>query len=136
MIIFQLYMFICTLVLASKDSTSYKLKDFTPENRELEAKRIDRWHRLGIALNGLMVFPWIYNDPINWWKYIIYALLIRLIAFDPAFNYWGGLNPKFLGSTAFWDKLFVKLFGKYGALKKSIMFLILLISSNIGIQYL
>lgn len=118
-------MVVCILFLAGKDATSFKLKDKAVRDKELEEKRIKRWHRDGVALNILFVLPFLYFDPINWWQYISLALLLRLSIYDIGFNYWAGLNYKFLGSTALWDRIFVKIFGLNGAVKKSITFLVL-----------
>lgn len=128
MIQFQLFMLVAILFLAGKDATSYKLKD--KNDNDLTKIRIKRWHRDGVVLNILLVLPLIYFDPTNWWRYILYSLLIRLSIYDIAFNYWGGLPYKYLGSTAWWDRQFIKIFGEEGALKKSIFFLSILILLN------
>lgn len=129
MIGFQLFMIVAILFLAGKDSSSYKLKD--KRDNSLTLARIKRFHRDGVALNALFVIPFIYFDPINWQKYIVYTLLLRLSIFDIAFNYWAGLNYKSLGSTAWWDQKFAEIFGEDGAVKKSIIFLLILIGLNI-----
>jgi len=124
-------MIICVLFLAGKDSTSFKLKDKSPDDEGLEEKRINRWHRDGVALNILFIIPFLYYDIYNWHLYLVYTGLIRLVFFDISFNYWAGLNYKFLGSTAWWDQQFIKIFGKFGALKKSLAFLAILILISI-----
>lgn len=129
MIQFQLFMLVAILFLAGKDATSYKLKD--KKDNDLTQIRIKRWHRDGVALNILFVLPFIYFDPNNWWKYILYSFLIRLSGYDIAFNYWGNLNYRFLGSTAWTDQQFIKIFGEDGAIKKSIVFLFILTLLNI-----
>lgn len=129
----QIYLALATLLLAGKDATSYLLKDKNSTNG-LELKRIKRWHRDGVALALLFIVQFIYNDPSNWWKYLTYALLIRLILFDPFFNKWSKLNVKYLGSTALFDRLFSKIFGNFGALYKSLTFTIILIILNFIIK--
>ena len=122
-------MLVCILFLAGKDATSYKLKD--KRDNDLTQIRIKRWHRDGVALNILFVLPFIYFDLPKWYFYILFSFLIRLSVYDLAFNYWGGLNYKFLGSTAWWDQQFIKIFGENGAVKKSIFFAVVLILLNL-----
>jgi len=112
------------LFLAGKDATSYLLKEIHEEN-SLTLSRIKRWHRDGIAIDAIfsLVLCWASND----WSVILQSLLLRLAVFDPAFNHWAGLNIRYLGSTALWDRMFIRIFGINGALKKSAMFLVALI---------
>ena len=124
MVLAQIYVLACVLLLAGKDATSYLLKDKN-NNSSLGLKRIERWHRDGVALNALIIVPVVYLRPELSWI-ILYAVLIRLSIFDLAFNKWAGLNYRYLGSTAKADKLFVKIFGQYGAVKKSLFFLVVL----------
>lgn len=131
MILFQIYMLVCILLLAGKDATSYKLKDKNADDEVLERKRIIRWHRDGAILNALFVIPFLYFDPPNWHIYIFCTIILRLIVYDISFNYWAGLQPEYLGSTAWWDKQFIKIFGENGAIKKSLVFSGLLILVNI-----
>jgi len=109
MIILEIYVLVCTLFLAGKDATSYLLKD------------------------TLIIIPIIYLRPELHWI-ILYTVLIRLAIFDIAFNKWAGLDYRFLGSTAFTDKFFIKIFGTYGAVKKSIFFLVVLLILNIFLK--
>lgn len=129
MIEFQLFMLVAILFLAGKDATSYKLKSKIDDS--LSYTRIKRFHRDGFILNLLFILPFIYFNYHDWHLYVVYTTLLRLIAFDLAFNYWAGLNPRFLGSTAWTDKQFIKIFGINGALKKSIVFTIVLILLNL-----
>src|SRR5690349_18584400 len=107
MILAEIYVLICILFLAGKDATSYLLKDTSRPYTRLDQKRIERWHRDGVALNALIIMPIVYLCPGLYWI-IFYTLIIRLAIFDIAFNRWAGLNYKFLGSTAWADKLFSK----------------------------
>jgi len=127
-IISQLYILIGTLFLAGKDASSYLLKDKNASSDSLYYKRINRWHRDGVALFILLILPLCYF--VSGWL-ALYGLLIRLAFFDLAFNKWAGLNMNFLGSTAKFDKIFSYIFGINGALKKSLAFLIILILLNI-----
>lgn len=129
MVLAQIYVLICILFLAGKDATSYKLMEKDDPLSELKRKRIQRWHRDGVALNALVITPIVYLRPELSWI-ILYAVLLRLAVSDLAFNYWAGLNIKYLGSTAWADKQFAKIFGKYGAVKKSVFFLALLVLLN------
>jgi hypothetical protein len=128
----QVILIIATLILAGKDASSYLLKDKNPQDQVLTIKRIDRWHRDGILLYALYIL--ILAFQVNWWHLCIYATLIRLAIFDIAFNFWAGLDFRFLGSTSKVDQFFVKIFGKYGALEKSMIFLIILIVLNIFLK--
>jgi hypothetical protein len=121
---------VCILFLAGKDATSYLLKNKNTQDVSLERKRIQRWHRDGVALNALIIVPIVYLRPELYWI-IFYTVLLRLAVFDLAFNKWAKLNYKFLGSTAWTDQFFSKIFGKYGAVKKSIFFLLVLTILNI-----
>lgn len=127
MIIEVLYLIIATLFLAGKDASSYRMKDKNPKNLDIHLKRISRWHRDGVALNFLFVLPLFYYNDLAF-IYFLYALIIRASFFDPAFNKWAGLPIGFLGSTATFDKLSSKVFGKNGAVKKLIVGTILLLT--------
>lgn len=121
-ILAQIYVLVCILFLAGKDATSYLLQDKMSPDTELKLRRIDRWHRDGVALNALIIIPIVYLAP-ELSLIILYTVLIRLAIFDLAFNYWTGLKYTHLGSTAMADKFFVKIFGTEGAIKKSLFFL-------------
>lgn len=129
-ILLQIYLIICTLFLAGKDASSYLMKNNI--TNDITNTRIKRWHRDGVMLNILFVIPLIYFTHI--WILLLYALLIRLSFFDIAFNKWAGLDYRYLGSTATVDKIFVKIFGKNGAIEKSLAFLIILIILNIFLK--
>ena len=132
MIVLEIYVLVCILFLAGKDATSYLLKDKTSIS-PLNTSRISRWHRDGVALNLLIIAPIVYLRPNLYWI-VLYTLLIRLGFFDIAFNKWAGLDYRFLGSTALTDKFFAKIFGTYGAVKKSIFFFLALILLNIFLK--
>lgn len=131
-ILSQIYVLVCILFLAGKDASSYLLKEKDKPPSTLENKRIKRWHRDGVALNMLIIVPIVYLAPELSWI-ILYTILIRLAVYDLAFNRWSSLNYKFLGSTAWADKFFSSIFGQYGAVKKSVFFIIVLILTNIFI---
>jgi hypothetical protein len=128
MIIAEIYLIICILFLAGKDASSYLLKDKLRSDNTIDLNRIKRWHRDGVVLNILFLIPLLFLIK---WYILIYAFLIRLSFFDIAFNKWSGLNPYFLGSTSLVDKIFIKIFGKNGAIKKSLFFFAILIILNI-----
>jgi hypothetical protein len=130
MLLAEIYVLVCILFLAGKDASSYLLKEKDNPITDLERKRIQRWHRDGVALNALIIVPIVYLRP-ELSLIILYTILIRLSVFDLAFNKWAGLDYKFLGSTAWADKIFNKIFGDYGAVKKSIFFFIVLIILNV-----
>lgn len=125
LVITALLLIIFKLFLAGKDATSYLLKEKDYEN-ELTLVRIKRWHRDGAAIDAMFtsVLAWASG---LWVAVIIQSLLIRLAVFDIAFNHWAKLDIKHLGSTAWADKIFSKIFGEDGAVKKALFFLVVLI---------
>ena len=76
MVLAQIYVLICILFLAGKDATSYKLMEKDDPLSELKRKRIQRWHRDGVALNALVITPIVYLRPELSWI-ILYAVLLR-----------------------------------------------------------
>ena len=129
----QFYIIACTLFLAGHDSTSYLLKSGGTNIGPLLFRRIKRWHRDGSIIFFLCCLPLVYFIG---WQIIIAALLIRLSFFDLAFNVWSGLPIDMIGTTADTDKFFSRIFGKNGALKKSLLFFIILVVLNILNQLL
>lgn len=126
----ELYLLIVKLFLAGKDASSYLLKDKSAQGI-LVGNRIKRWHRDGVALDILSVIPVVYIVGQDWWQVIISNILIRLSFYDIAFNRWAGIDLTYLGSTAKFDRFFIKLFGVHGAIKKSLVLFVLLITFNI-----
>lgn len=127
--VFQAYLIVCVLFLAGKDADSYQLKDKT--DNALSAGRVKRWHRDGFILYLLILLPLIVWDTRDAWKLAIAWVLIRAALFDLAFNHWASLPVQYLGGTAWADGQFVKIFGKNGAIKKSLAFAILLVGLNL-----
>jgi hypothetical protein len=121
MIIGGILLIVFTLFLAGKDATSYSLKDKNSSPTPLTFVRLDRWHRDGVALAALFTIAvaWATGE---WWKIPLLALFIRLAIYDIAFNKWASLPLSYLGTTAIWDKIFVSIFGKEGAIRKGIFF--------------
>ena len=129
LIFIQLYLITCILFLAGKDADSYQLKD--KKDGPLTATRIKRWHRDGIAIYILMIFPLIAWLTPLWWKIIISALFVRLFLFDIAFNDYASLPMTYLGGTSWADQFFVRIFGINGGMRKGITFFWLLITFDI-----
>jgi hypothetical protein len=121
-----LYLLIFKLFLAGKDASSYLLKDKSASGH-LTNYRIKRWHRDGVAIDVMNTLSVAYIFGPAWWQVILISLLLRLAVFDLAFNKWAFLNINYLGSTAWADKLFVKIFGINGAIKKSLFFAITIV---------
>jgi hypothetical protein len=115
-----LLLIVFKLLLAGKDASSYLLKDKVDNN--LTVKRIQRWHRDGVALDLIFtgVLTWATSLYI---EVPILSVLLRLAVYDSAFNQWAGLDIRYLGSTSWIDRQFVKIFGLHGALEKSFVFL-------------
>lgn len=120
------FLLVFKLFLAGKDASSYLLKDKNATG-QLTSNRIKRWHRDGVAIDALNTASVAYIFGPAWWQVILVSLVIRLAVYDLAFNYWAGLNINYLGSTAWADQQFVKVFGINGAVKKSLFFLAILV---------
>lgn len=120
----EIYYVTCTLFLAGKDATSYLLK--AKSDDRYASNRVKRWHRDGVALAILALLPCIVIAGDKWYWIVAGALLIRAAIFDLAFNAWSSLPTDFLGGTAWFDKLFIRIFGVHGADTKSAIFLIIL----------
>lgn len=127
----EFYLLACILFLAGKDATSYRLKDHNRPAGSLQSNRIKRWHRDGVALWVLCTLPVAYF--VSGWL-ILYSVLIRGAVFNPAFNRWAGLDENYIGGSAWFDKLSVKIFGAKGALWQSLFFIVLLIVANIFLK--
>jgi len=120
----EIYYLTCTLFLAGKDASSYLLK--AKSDDRYASNRVKRWHRDGVALAVLVLLPCIVIAGNKWYWIVAGALIIRTAFFDPAFNTWSSLPIDFLGGSAWFDKLFIKIFGVHGAVPKSLVFIILL----------
>jgi len=107
------------LFLAHKDAMSYLLKDKSLSG-EATKKIIRRWHADGVGI--VAIFTIVLYWATKTWEVVPSVLLARLTVYDLAFNKWSKLNIHFLGSTAYWDKIFIKMFGINGAVKKSLFF--------------
>jgi len=129
LILIEFYILICCLILAGKDATSFLLKE--KKDDDFSATRIKRWHRDGVILYALYVLPCCKIDFPETWKIVLAAALIRLALFDLEFNRSASLDMHYLGSTAWIDRQFVKVFGLNGALKKSGVFFLLLVGANV-----
>lgn len=126
-LIASIFLLAFKLFLAGKDASSYLLRDKNPSDIALAEERIFRWHRDGVILDLLNTFGIAYIFGDDWWQIIFISVLLRLSVFDLAFNFWAGLSVTYLGSTAYFDRLFIKVFGKNGAVKKSISFFCVLL---------
>lgn len=124
----QVWLLVTILFLAGKDATSYRLKDHNRAASSLQASRINRWHRDGVCLWVLITLPVFYF--ISPWQ-AVWSVLIRASVWDISFNHWAGLPKRYLGGSAWFDRLFVKVFGTYGAVRKSLAFACILVLSNL-----
>lgn len=129
-IIIELYLLVCGFFLSKHDAESYLLKDKTNTTSNT-LKIINRWHLDGVILAILINIPLLHDFYNWWWQLIIINILLRLSEFDLVFNIYAHLSIYFLGSTATMDKIFSKIFGKNGALNKSLTSFGLLIIFNI-----
>lgn len=118
--------FVFTLFLAGKDASSYLLRGMLDPYQGVTKSRLDRWHRDGVAIHGIftLVLAWATG---LWITVPIQALLIRLGFYDLAFNKWSSLPMTYIGNTSGVDRIFLKIFGHNGAVKKSAAFLLILL---------
>ena len=132
--ILQLIMIAYVLFKAGDNSSAVKLRE--NEYNSLTMVRITRWHRdgsAGYAILLLVIAGFLFKYE-NWLiavKSLVAGALIMVTFFDVALNNWSGWKLGYMGNTAWWDRFFVKLFGKTGAVKKAIAFFILLVILNL-----
>lgn len=129
LIVLEVLYILATLLLAGKDATSYLLKSKVDDPNT--GLRVNRWHRDGFLLASLIALISVLVMPKYYWFLLPAFLLIRLALFDLVFNKWSNLDVHYLGSTAKVDQLFIRIFGINGAVKKSIVALVLLVTFNI-----
>jgi hypothetical protein len=109
------------LFLAGKDGASYLLKD--RNDGPLTFIRINRWHRDGAAIHFIAtVMQCGYAMQLDWRLFVI-AALVRASVFNVAFNKFAQIKPRgYIGGSAFFDRVFVFIFGRYGAYRQLITF--------------
>lgn len=142
-IIKQILILVACLFLAGHDSTSFLLRKGGDNAGALLYSRLNRWHRDGLIIYCLVIIAInlgeicyaikigaSFSISMIDWKMFIAAGLIRLSFFDLSFNYWSQLPFNLIGTTAFTDRLFARVFGHQGAVLKSLVFLLVLISLN------
>ena len=121
---------IATLLLASKDADTQLLKSKTDD--ALTLSRLNRWHKSGFFIASLVCTLCVLIHPELWWFMIPACVLIRSSLFDLGFNRWSSLDIRYIGNTAFTDRIiFRPLFGVNGAIVKSVVFFGLLIGFNV-----
>jgi hypothetical protein len=109
---------ISKLLLAGKDAVSYLLD----EDKDNIVKLTNRWHQIGAAVDVILTGLLMWASG-NYYEVAFQSLLIRLAVYDLAFNYFAKLDIHHIGTTAISDKIFAKIFGSKGAVKKSLFFL-------------
>lgn len=133
-IVLQIFILAFILVLAAKDAYSYLLENknivATPEVLNLK----DKWHLSGAALFILYAVSLAIASGF-WWELPVLAILIRLSFYDITFNFFAKLSLAFIGTTAKTDLFLRKIFGKNGAIIKSVIAFILLILFNMLIKH-
>jgi len=96
-------------------------------NRRLLDTERKTWHRSGYIL--YIIFTTLVG--FIHWKLSICAAIARGI-FDIGYNVGGKLKLSYIGDgREFWERLFIKLFGVDGGVKKAIAFILLLIVLNV-----
>lgn len=118
--------FIFTLFLAGKDASSYLLRGMLDQYQGVTKSRLDRWHRDGVFIHAIFTFVLAWATGL-WITVPIQALLVRLGFYDLGFNKWSSLPITYIGNTSKVDRIFLRIFGKNGALEKSLAFLLILL---------
>lgn len=126
----QLWLMLVGFFLAKHDAESYLLKNNDSSTTTLEI--IKRWHQDGVILGVLINIPILYDNLSAWWEIVLANVFLRLAEFDLVFNKYANLSPYYLGSTASLDKFFSKVFGKNGAVTKSIVSFAILILFDVA----
>ena len=114
-----------TFFLAKKDADSYNLEYHNSDSSTLSKIKI--WHRDGAILYVLIVVGITINTRF-YWEIPILSVLIRASIYNLVFNNYAGLSMTYFGGTSFFDKLSKKIFGVQGAIKQSLVFLVITIA--------
>lgn len=126
--IIQAFLIIYTCASASHDGRTYRING-KPLKPYVTIKMWLKWWHIDNAIEYLAVLG--IAGFFNYWM-IAAGLFIRVALFDVCYNKAADLPPKFIGTTAWFDRIFYRLFKNIGgAITKSILFLILLIAVNI-----
>jgi hypothetical protein len=115
------------LLLGGKDATSYLLREVKDPYKGITKIRLDRWHRDGVLIHSLYTFTLAWATGL-WVVVPLQTLLVRLAVYDIVFNKWASLPFTYIGETSRVDRFFRKVFGTQGAIKKLIVFLLILIA--------
>jgi hypothetical protein len=120
----QLYLAVLSVWLGVRDGRSF---EFT---RRLSEKQMDAWHFDGGAIYAIAAIPTFFFVG---WISIAYALLIRGSLFDIGYNAMRVNVPiGYIGDAKQWlEKQNVKVFGKFGAVKKAAFYIAIIITINI-----
>lgn len=66
------------------------------------------------------------------WKVLVAGLIIRGSIYDPSHNAGAKLKAGYIGDgNEFWERLFMRIFGANGGVRKAIAFMILIIILNV-----
>jgi hypothetical protein len=122
-------MLLIAFALGARDGINYSIFKVPQQMEYLKLKgMLNAWHFCGGVIYLLACLPAI--ALVNW-LLVIPCLLVRVSIYDIAHNLFAKFPAGHLGTEAKSDKLFVKLFGKEGAIKKAVAFILILITLNI-----
>jgi hypothetical protein len=119
----QILILVFTFVCGLHDGHSHL------SNRKLTNDERKRWHRSGYIMYALFFIPLTYFIG---WQVLIAGLILRGSVYDIGHNYGARLRAGYIGDGAeFWERLFLRIFGIDGGIKKAFAFMVLLIILNI-----
>lgn len=127
----EVYFLVCQSFQVGKDASSYLLKDARLGLFTLT--RISRWHRDGVILALLSFLPcavacFLKSGWAGLGLISACAFLIRMSFYDISFNKWSNLQLGYFGTTPKADSIFISVFGINGAVRKALVFTVLLIT--------
>lgn len=127
----EVYFVICQLFQVGKDASSYLLKDARLGLFTLT--RISRWHRDGVILAFLSFLPcavacYLKSGWAGLGLISACTFLIRMSFYDISFNKWANLQLGYFGTTPKTDSVFISIFGINGAVRKALVFTVMLIT--------
>lgn len=118
-----------TILAAARDGVTELLRSSTSGSADLIKKRLWWWHSTGVGLYGLAVLPWI--GLVEWWRLFAFAVLYRMVFFNPVRNLVCFEPIWYVGHTAQTDILMRRIAGQNSAWLMTIAGIIGLIVTNL-----
>lgn len=118
-----------TILAAARDGVTELLRSSTSGSADSIKKRLWWWHYTGVGLYGLAVLPWI--GLVEWWRLLVFAMLYRMVFFNPVRNLVCFEPIWYVGHTAHTDILMRRIAGQNSAWLITIAGIIGLIVTNL-----